>query len=114
MTARLRLSEIFEYGTHSCRQRRRSLWVAMRQASERWNAVDCGSIVAASAMRARKDTSSASPATMTSNNQRETAFIGASCECGAQLGQHLGRRGPHAAPDQERLGGLLHEHAEAI
>ncbi len=48
----------------------------MRKASDRWNVVDRGSMVAASAMRARKKTCSAAAATNTSPIQRRRARIG--------------------------------------
>jgi hypothetical protein len=38
----------------------------------------------------------------------------ASVSSSAQLGQHLCRGRTHAAPERKGLGGLLHQHAQAI
>ena len=86
----------------------------MRQASERWKLVDCGSTTASSAIRTRKKICSARRRDQhAAEPSAGRAFIAASAS-GAQLGQHLRRRRAHAAPDQEGLGRLLHQHAQAV
>src|SRR4051812_23068364 len=86
----------------------------MRQASDRWKLVDCGSTVAASAIRIKKNSCSATAAISSSATKRSKALIAVSCQRGAQLGQHLRRGRANTAPVQECLGRLLHKHPQSV
>src|SRR6185436_973919 len=94
-------------------------------ATTRWNVVDCGSTIAITAMRARNQSCSATKETMTSSAQRRTlrprdvvtpARDAASRrrDPRAQRAQHRRRLGLDAAPEEERLGRLLDQHAEPV
>lgn len=76
-TARLRLSWICAYGNHCWRHCARApSRSTICHISERWKAVDCGSIAAIAAMRSTKKSSSASPASSRQPIQRTRGRIG--------------------------------------
>ena len=114
ITARLRWSEIWLYGTHLCCHRScRSAVVNSRQASDRSKAVDSGATTSIRAIRPTKKSCNASAAKATSTSQRNRGRI-LLAQGGAELGQHLCGRRTHAAPQPKRLGRLLDQHAQTV